>query len=323
MVYYGNKEMNKEMITMKKYFIFALVLMLALVIAGCGGGSSPVNPSSNYILKITQTGDLGNSSLEASGVSSPAVPVEKDPSWYKMYTASDFITMTRIEDYGNWNSSAGTGCMLIIIDSETGEQIYPTPEEQETAVWTVESIPEGCFTLTTDLNGFFFGGYANGPGMLHCTVTYQGETAKAQTMIISRGTIDPANVSATYKTGFIFDSKIGTDNLDEADIWYTFENDTWYLNAPGGVSLILNSEPDPFEGGIYSWKTSGTVLRVPANLAYDIKVPCAKMGVYILKPRNGIGYVKFTNFVWPYNQLSNPIGFLFERFTEEACNLHY
>jgi hypothetical protein len=146
-------------------------------------------------------------------------------------------------------------------------------------------------------------------------------TGSATVLVVTRGRIDPGNNSADVKAGYIFATNTGTDTLSQADFWITQENGINYINAPGGVSLLLNVENDI--DGLTNWRILGSVLKVPDGLTYTTKTPCIWYGTFAIKDRNGSGYTKVTSFLGPDSSIAWPTAFIYVHSSNNTFQITY
>jgi hypothetical protein len=293
-----------EVLKMRKLLILVLSLVLIAGLIGCSQNNTPV--PKKYTMKITFAGEVSGESLSARGVSSPADPVEKDPGWYKEQTSTDHFFGTNFSGGYYW----GTAAQAVIVD-QYGEPLSMSAEDAENYIAWTSPDADGKIKLTGDLNwtGYNVSFAPLEPAILNFTAifTYDGGTteASARIVVFHRPQIDLARTDPEVPDGFDFTNGIGT-TFENSDIFYTCEDGINYINAPGGISLILHNEENPFLGGI-SDTLLGGVLQVPDNLVFDVKVPAEYQAIYILKPKSGVGYVKMSSTTWT-DGINHPFG---------------
>jgi hypothetical protein len=282
---------------MKKFVIlvFAVIILLALV--GCQGGGSGPGPTPSptpaiYEIRVVNQ-DLGVSS---KGTTTANDPVTQESIWYISYTNQDYSYDPLIDSTGNIDY--GVGCWARILENGIDITDDMTPEQLAGIQWTITDADNILYNLssTTPTGGSWYAS-ANKPGVVRCTVTYQGAVSYSNAIVQYRHSIDFGNVSGTIGEWYDFENRVSTDNPANGDMKYITVAGVNYIYAPYGISLIMNRFVDPYGNGI-SVNGLGCVKQLPAGLVYDTQLPCQNRGIYAVKTRNG-KHVVLDSFLWP------------------------
>jgi hypothetical protein len=305
---------------MKRMILIVFLVILSIIIVGCnsnpnpGPGPSPT-PKKSYTIKILNSNPGFNrvKSLIRRGINSPGEPVTIDPSWCIFpYNSQVYTTEATIDSNGNIDTANGNPviCWAQIIDNDTGLDITNSVEPNQ-IIWTITDaegiIYSNIFTYdgshwTEHINksdpiaGTTWYANANKPGLVLCSVNFQGATSSAEDIVQYKGKCDFGNVNATVGEWYDFENRQNTDNASNGDMKYISSGGINYIYAPYGISLLLNQTEDPYGNGV-SVNMLGAVIQLPTGLTWGTQVQCQYRGIYALKTRNG-KYVVLDNFLW-------------------------
>jgi hypothetical protein len=252
-----------------KFWSMAVLMILSMVIGGCGGSNKG---SKTYKIKIKW---ISGGQSQGSNIVNDVIPgsvLDPDGKDGKFVSSTGYIY-----EGDTWQRHFSLEAILF----QNGIPVNVSPEQESEISWSssqIDAIPVGSTGRLVTFS-------PSTTGKVTVTATYQNTSSTITVLVFKRIFMSDLN-------GCIPGITLSDYSYQFKDLKITQNGDNFTVNAPGGIALVEKRSHEYLDPT--TRYNLGLITTVPEGLSYttSIDVSGQESGIYIVKSADGHGYAK-------------------------------